>query len=306
MFKYFQGLELRGRTIHVRQTGADIRVDWALLRSALAVVQINFWIFFSGLRRTKNGTMAFFPQRSGPWYNAWMIARLAGLKNVKDPAKADHIFIFDDSTLSDAADGAPHDIALINANIRDISKTHVAEVFTRVFGYGLAIDPLVYEGRAVQKSNKNGTHDGVLIECPIAPDAIQPDSAYQRYVDTSRDGGKTTEDLRIAYVFGDIPVVFHKWKNFDHQFSTSYLRTDVKMTEDVFSAEETALLIRFCQMMGLDFGAVDVMRDFTDGRLYVVDVNKTCMPVLSLPMEEQRKAMRRIADVFRRALLSSQ
>ena len=39
--------------------------------------------------------------------------------------------------------------------------------------------------------------------------------------------------------------------------------------------------------MNLDFGAIDVMRDKNDERIYIVDVNKTCMPVLCLSLRQQ-------------------
>ena len=55
-------------------------------------------------------------------------------------------------------------------------------------------------------------------------------------------------------------------------------------------------IAHFCEAMGLDFGAVDVMRDKHDGRIYVVDVNKTCMPVLCLSQKSQRDALRRISE----------
>jgi hypothetical protein len=44
------------------------------------------------------------------------------------------------------------------------------------------------------------------------------------------------------------------------------------------------------------------MRDKHDGRIYIVDVNKTCMPVLSLTLAQQIKSQQKIADSLLRGL----
>jgi hypothetical protein len=52
--------------------------------------------------------------------------------------------------------------------------------------------------------------------------------------------------------------------------------------------------------MHLDWGGLDVLRDRADGRLYVVDVNKTDMgPPIALPWADKLRATRLMA----RALL---
>ena len=104
--------------------------------------------------------------------------------------------------------------------------------------------------------------------------------------------------MRIACVFGKVAAVFHKHKAFDKIFSTSYLNTTVHAAEERFSEQELALIDTFCKKMGLDFGAIDVMRDKVDGKIYIVDVNKTCMPVLSLPADEQYRSLNMIAKCF--------
>ena len=50
--------------------------------------------------------------------------------------------------------------------------------------------------------------------------------------------------------------------------------------------------------MNLDFGSIDVMRDKHDGRIYIVDVNKTCMPVLCLSLKTQIKSQKKIAEAL--------
>jgi hypothetical protein len=52
--------------------------------------------------------------------------------------------------------------------------------------------------------------------------------------------------------------------------------------------------------MRLDWGGLDVLRDRTDGRLYVVDVNKTDMgPPIAMKLRDKITVTRRLAAAFR-------
>ncbi len=253
--------------------------------------------------KTSQATLAFYPNPVGPWYNIWLILNHTGIKKVKDINTADYIFIFDDKTQSLVANNLPKTLKaqLINDKVTDISKSHVGKVFQSIFGYDIAVDPSIFNGKAVEKSDENGTHDGRIINCPIPPADVKEGYSYQRFIDSSFSG-VTSEDLRIACVFGKVAAVFHKHKAFDKIFSTSYLNTTVHAAEERFSEQELALIDTFCKKMGLDFGAIDVMRDKVDGKIYIVDVNKTCMPVLSLPADEQYRSLNMIAKCFEKGL----
>jgi len=299
---HFRGVRISGGVIYFPHTGAEIPLNGTFFKSAIPVVKFNSYLMAKRLGRfltgkTPSTSLAFYPQPSGPWYNAWLASRMGGLQIIKDPYAADVVFVFDDKTESDT--GATLEPSLkakaINVRIDDISKTHVAKVFQEVFGYGVDIDPLTYQGKAVQKSDINATHDGLVIDCPIAPEAVRRESVYQKLIDSTFDGSRS-EDLRMAYVGREIPVVFRKFKLLEKRFGTDYDHVDVWSADKAFSKEEQIQLIDFCEAMGLDFGAVDVMRDKHDGRIYVVDVNKTCMPVLCLSQKQQRKAIGLIAD----------
>lgn len=306
LLSHFKGVKLSPKGIHFSKTGVDIAWDIAFFKSAIGVVRMNIGVIYARLKNAlsaqHNGTIAFYPDMPGPWYNARAVAHIAGLKITSDVNAADRIFIFDDKTHSQPVKGIDTSIA-INHQILDISKTHVGEVFERIFGYSISIDPLSYSGKAVQKSDANATHDGAVVECPLAADQVLEGCVYQKLIESTFNE-RQSEDLRIAYVRGDIPVVFHKYKNLDVRFGTDYARVDVLEAEDMFSPDEIKTLIAFCGAMGLDFGAVDVMRDKNDGRIYVVDVNKTCMPVLCLSLGEQMKALRKISNSFLRIIRS--
>lgn len=305
---WFKGISFKNNHIHVATTGAIIPINKQFRHDVMAVAKIFLYFAKRGMRcfftRQKPvGTLAFYPQTPGPWYNIWQVTRLASLKIEADMSKADYVFIFEDKTFSEYDKLTAKNLAApkLNMRIDDISKERVADIFKEVFGYNLRIDPLTYKGHAIQKSNANGTHDGMIIDCPLAESDLMPGQTYQRLVDSTFDG-ISSEDLRIAYALGEIALVYHKHKPLTDRFGTNYLCVDVKLATDVFSEREIRLIIGFCETIGLDFGAVDVMRDKHDGRIYIVDVNKTCMPVLSLTLTEQIKSQKIIADALTRGL----
>lgn len=284
-----------------------VTLNKSFVKGALVVAKLYWHYTFGHGRRTFSAnapTLAFYPQPAGPWYNIWLTLQNTSIKITKNPFKADFIFVFDDSTQSNVIQNLTCDFKgrLINHRVTDISKSNVSQIFKDIFGYDLEIDPVTHEGTAVEKSDENGTHDGRLIDCPIAQHDIKSGYAYQKFIDSSFSG-KTAEDLRVAAVYGKVATVFHKHKDFNKRFGTAYLSTTVKNAEEVFDDTELKLIAQFCDEIGLDFGAIDVMRDKHDGRIYIVDVNKTCMPVLSLPCSEQYRSLSMIAKSLEAHLL---
>ena len=298
---HFRGVRIHKGVATFPHTGAQLPLNLSFFLSAIPVVKLNAYLLAQKYKRALTGQkpyakLAFYPQPSGPWYNAWLAARMGGVEIVRNALEADVVFVFDDKTESDTGKTLPPELKskAINHRIDDISKSHVGTVFKEIFNYSVDIDPLTYTGKAVEKSDANATHDGQVVDCPIAAEFIKPQSVYQKLIDSTFDGSRS-EDLRMAYVGGEIPVVFRKYKLIQKRFGTDYDHVDVWTADEAFSKSEQSQLIKFCDAMGLDFGAVDVMRDKHDGRIYVVDVNKTCMPVLCLSQKEQRRAMRLIA-----------
>ena len=290
---------------HVRQR---LTIDRSFFKGARVVARLfAHYKFGAGKQKFAPGvprpTLAFFPEPAGPWYNIWLVIQNTRLKIINSIQNADYIFIFDDSTSSNPIEELPQHVnaTLINHRITDISKSNVSRIFKDVFGYDVHVDPVLFSGDAVEKSDENGTHDGRVVTCPIAQTAVNSGACYQKLIDSSFNG-KTSEDLRIACVYGEVATVFHKHKALDKRFGTDYLSTDVRAAADLFSKTELTLIAEFCNQIGLDFGALDVMRDKHDKRIYIVDVNKTCMPVLTLPYPEQYRSFKLIADVLQRKL----
>ena len=59
------------------------------------------------------------------------------------------------------------------------------------------------------------------------------------------------------------------------------------------------IIRNFTKEIRLDWGGVDVLRDSADGKIYIVDANKTDMgPPIALPLGQKLRATRRLARIF--------
>jgi hypothetical protein len=196
---------------------------------------------------------------------------------------------------------APRHVKAFNFGVGDVSKTTVARVMEEAFGYSLAVDPTTHVGEAVEKGEGNGLHDGRLVQCPIA---ALPGKAYQRVIKTEGPDG-WAYDLRTACVGGRPVVVFLKKKPASARFSIQNTSVVVKTPEEVFSAAEIAQLEKFCATMQLDWGGLDVLREYESGRLYVVDVNKTDTgPAVVLSWKDRAKATTLLANALREMIVA--
>lgn len=276
------------------------RINWdaGLLRS----IWVVFWLQLRArLRRPpRRGLIAYYPQPAGPWYTLPLALARTGVRSTRNLSRADTVMIFHDSTQG-RVDLPDTETKLLNAHATDISKMHVGRVFESVFDYPITLDPVKHVGSMVEKSDENGVHDGRIVTGPLC--APRAGHAYQRLVDSTVRPG-VTEDLRCVCVGGDVSVVFRKEKADARRFTTHYLSTTIAEANKVLSLEEQESIRQFCKMMGLDFGSIDVLRDHGgDGRIYIVDVNKTCMPVLSMPWADLETSLGVIAHSAEKLIL---
>jgi hypothetical protein len=219
-------------------------------------------------------TIVCYPEKPKVFHSLYKIAHRAGYKitNTLD-AHAACIIRFEDTThgtpfpaLEELARTRP----VINIRCTDISKQHVEEVFEEVFGYGMKIDPRTYVGECVQKSDMNALHDGAVVTCPLEPKAGY---IYQRLIRNEVDPN-TVEDLRLLIIQNTIPYVTKRYKHISDRFDATIDAT-LAETHEVLSPEEITHVLTFCTRMGLDYGELDALRDRTDGKLYLIDVNNT-------------------------------
>jgi hypothetical protein len=283
--------------ILVKSTGVWIINDWQLW------LDIARWLGYYAMVRAKSVWNAlmfkrgvriwFTPHRPRPWYIIWAASVWAGVRFARSPDEADAAFYFEDQTI--AAPPAPRHARAFNFGCRDVSKSNVAAVMESVFGYPLAIDPRLYQGDAVEKSELNGVHDGRLVQCPCDP---EPGKTYQHVIRTEDQWGAAV-DLRTACVGGHAVVVFVKTKPAAARFSIQNTSVRARAPEEVFSVFELEEIARFCAAMKLDWGGLDILRERESGRLYVVDVNKTDTgPAVVLSWRDRVHATRLLAKAL--------
>lgn len=295
---WWRDFEFQDGVVTVKKTGARLPLKLGLIGEVLSWFPFYFivegWRIKSALR-TDGPKIWFAPDRPRPWYLIWSVLHAAGARIARQPSEADAVFVFDDSTTCQPCQ-VPPGARVINRDCQSIEKSHVAQVFEQSFGYSLSVDPTTWTGAMVEKSELNGAHDGRVIQGPI--ETARPGRVYQRVIDNTVPGGMV-EDLRCATMDGQIPIVIRKRRKLATRFSNSNDEIECAETNDVFTAREREQLSAFTHAMGLDWGGLDVLRDREDGRLYVVDVNKTDMgPPVAMQLDDKIKVTRRLAAAF--------
>lgn len=293
---WWRDFSLEGGAVRVRKTGALVPVEPGVMGECLAWLRFYAAVRAEAASNPTDGPAIWFaPDRPRPWYLVWAAATLAGLRLSDTPEAADIAFFFEDATTGTPP--APAGLPVINGRCGDVSKSHVAAVFEQVSGRALTVDPTRVSGPVVAKSETNGAHDGRIVTGPCAKEV---GLAYQRLIDTLAPDGMV-EDLRCPTVGGEVPVVFLKRRPAASRFANANAEVAMLNPADVFSAEERALIANFCAALGLDWGGVDVLRDRRDGKLWIVDANKTDMgPPTALPQAEKMTAARLVARALRR------
>jgi hypothetical protein len=279
------------RGVRVRKTGAWVPFDGAHLSEI--VLWLVYFLAVMVARRPPTGpVIRFLPDRARPWYLIWPVLRLAGGRQAGPGQPADITMHFSDETVASPvrADGP-----VWNNGATDISKSQVAALFEAVSGYRLTLDPVRDHGLAVEKSEANGVHDGRIVTLPLEPVAGR---VYQKLVDARADDGMV-EDLRTPTVGGRPVCVFVKRRPVQSRFTNDNQACPLKSVEAVFSPDEVRLIEAFCARMQLDWGGLDILRDRSDGRIYIVDVNRTDMgPPIAMPLTEKLAATRMLADAL--------
>jgi hypothetical protein len=240
----------------------------------------------------------FFPEEPLPPTSIFKVCLWAGHRIVTDPrAPHDAVFKWWDATLMPNS-SLPREILgerhVVNLGCEDISKAVVGRVFAETFGYPIDIDPTTHRGQCVEKSDDNATHDGRILDCPIA--APRAGCVYQKLVDNLMDDGMYGI-LRVPVFSGVIPYVALGHRPVDQRFGNATRSTFLEPT-DAFSAAEIARIADLCARMGLEYTELDVLRDRHDGRIYVCDVNATPWggtALRRLPRAGQREALSRMA-----------
>ncbi|MGA9659505.1 MAG: hypothetical protein WBQ60_10445, partial [Asticcacaulis sp.] len=169
-------------------------------------------------------------------------------------------------------------------------------IFEEVFGYPLALDPEQTTGEIVEKPETNGVHGGRVV---IAPCPAQPGMVYQHLIDT-RDEDGCCRDLRTPCAGAEPVLVWVKVKTPQGRFSIHNRRAYLARVSDIFSQHERMLIRQFALKMGLDWGGLDILRDRHNGRIYIVDVNKTDLgPLIALSWRDKIASMNKLGQALR-------
>ncbi len=240
----------------------------------------------------KRKVALFYPEKPRPWSTLFKSFHLLGYKITSDlTQKASVVINYEDKTFG-TTDATLKKLTkiryVINANCKDISKEKVEKVFKVVFGYGLLINPTTYKDRYLKKSNLNTMHDGIILNKPEKP---TKGYVYQKLINNETEKKGIFLDLRVPYILGKIPLVYLKYRPFKSRFST-YFDARVDSPEIIFSKNEIIQIKKFCKLMGLDYGELDILRDNDDKKLYIVDVNNTPSgPPHHMRKEDSMKAL---------------
>ncbi|MFP3943176.1 MAG: hypothetical protein ACLFWF_04750 [Alphaproteobacteria bacterium] len=299
----YEDCRLSRKEVFIRSTQTRLPLTRDLIHAIWRQMLVYFfvsgvyWLRLAGRRRPKL-TIGFYPSKPKPWYKIWNVTKYLGLKYSEDVTDCDILFYFEDKTYSRLATdyiGLPGKTTL-NAWAHDIRKDKVARVFEEVFGYGLSVDPRRHRGPAVRKSVENGAHDGRVVICPI--DEPEPGAVYQHLINNSYDG-ETVQDIRVPIIGERIPLVYIKERRIENRFANENTRCFLQRTDDALTDREQERLFLMARRMGVDFGGFDVLRERSTGRIYVVDVNKTCMgPPVPLPFLDKVWAIHRLGQAF--------
>lgn len=196
---------------------------------------------------------------------------------------------------------APPDEPCINREA-DADKHRLADHFFHVFRYPLGVDPRHYAGEFVQKSLRNGAHDGEVVQSPVS--TLGDGAVYQHLID-NRTCGNRIIDLRVPYIAGIAPVCWIKCRSMVNRFASQSEWARLATPDELFSADEQRLITRFCEEVRLEYGELDVLRDVQSDSIYVVDVNPTPYPLTEgIEPREWMRAVQQMATGFREAFLS--
>ena len=191
-------------------------------------------------------------------------------------------------------------VPVLNAECTDIRKSTLERLHVEVFGYGLAVDPTAHFGAMLEKGDGNALHDGRIVTGPWHEHAVQPDKVYQHVIENTDPAGRRF-DLRVGYVSGEFPVVYAKFKLTERPFANETSAVEVRKMNAEFTAIELRMMRELLQRMGTDCAELDVLRDASSGRMYVVDVNPTPWgPPAGLGEPERSEAIAACARAYAR------
>jgi hypothetical protein len=246
-------------------------------------------------------TIVVYPDFPSKKTTIYKIAKALKYRLTNKPVEANLVIYFEDTTIGDTTNIERYygNRRILNGACRDISKQKVDATHLTVLGYNTFIDPTKYVGSALSKSDDNAKHDGQAISCPI--DSPDPSKIYQIIIDNTMNAEEVV-DMRVPVYGSHIPLVYQKYKRMNVRYTNEVHRTTLHRPDELLSANEQDQIIAFAKMMGADWCELDVLRHRGDGKIYIVDLNKTAYgPPAELPQKEEAVAL--LTASFRNAFV---
>ncbi len=187
--------------------------------------------------------------------------------------------------------------SVINFNCRDISKSYVEKKFHEVFGYSYSVDSTNYTLPYVKKSERNASHDGIILKKPVKP---EKGFVYQKLINNSYNN-ELVVDIRVTIINYKIPLAFLKYKakssRFRHFSKSNKKSVEVHPIDKTLSTNEIKKTIDFCKALGLEYGELDILRDINNNRIYIIDANNTPTGP-TCKKRTKKESINKIAEVF--------
>jgi len=159
---------------------------------------------------------------------------------------------------------------VINIKCNDVLKDKVERVNSNVFGYSSEANTNRY-GVAVKKNINQSHKDFSII---FTPCENENGYIYQKFIN-NRIAIDKVRDFRFFFAFGEY-IFTVKDKDLAGAFVQQWGKSEVILGNNVneyFENAEVEKIKEVVKRMGLDLGAVDVVRDHSDYKLYVIDIN---------------------------------
>ena len=241
--------------------------------------------------------VSFYPMRLEPTAALAHVLPRLGVRIAPFPGQADLTVAWHTGTWIDKRDIDRLPDGALNRRCSDISKGTVDELWAQAAGYSIAVDPTTWHGKLVVKPQANAVRGGRIIDGPLP--APRTDCVYERLVDSRKD--ERIRSSRAMVAAGEILLAYDRWRPYPHWFSGPEETTPAPAA-DLYSADEQAALVRFAQLIGLEFGEIDVVRDNDSNLIYGIDANRTPVRPRSLPPEYDDAVFGPMSDAFAQVL----
>lgn len=111
-------------------------------------------------------------------------------------------------------------------------------------------------------------------------------------------------DIRTPIFNQTIPFVLIKCKDESKRFKDSFTSSLIRETSSIFTPSEISQIIEFCKKLKFDYGELDILKDLSDDKIYIIDANNTPWWCPPLPEIESEYAIKRLSNAFKKEFVT--